>query len=115
MFRVKNLNKSLEFYQKVLGLEKVWEDKRNNMIGLKFIGSDSEIVIHTNKNIPNPDFSFLVDDVEKFVKGYIKKGYNLEKRPFEVRCGKLAVLKDLDNNKISIIDLSKFKGKPRYD
>ncbi len=115
MFRVKNLNKSLEFYQKVLGLKKVWEDKKNNMVGFQCAGNDSEIVIHKNKDIPNPDFSFLVDDVEEFVKDCKKKGYKIEKEPFEVRCGKLAVLRDLDNNKIPIIDLSKFRGKPRYD
>ena len=63
----------------------------------------------------NPDFSFLVDDVEKFCNDYQKKGHTVIKEPFEVRCGKYAVLADPDGNEIPIIDLTKFGNKPKYD
>ncbi len=113
MFRVKNLKKSSGFYENVLGMKKVWTD--GNMIGFIFPKSDSEIVIHTDKSIPNPDFSFLVKDVEKFCKDYEKKGYKIFRKPFDVRCGKFAVLIDPDENKIPIVDLTKFGNKPKYD
>ena len=114
MFCVKNLEKSSKFYEDVLGMEKAWTDSKNGMIGFVFPRSDSEIVIHTYKSIPNPDFSFLVSDVEKFCKEYKKRKYKILKKPFDVRCGKFAILQDLDGNKIPIVDLSKFGNKPRY-
>ena len=113
MYRVRDLDASAKFYVEVLGLKQVWKDAQ--MIGFVFPESDSEIVIHTLSDVPNPDFSFLVDDVEEFVKEFKRKGYNVCKEPFEVRPGKFAVLSDPDGNLISIIDLSKFGNRPKYD
>lgn len=115
MFRVKDLNASAKFYSEILGLKQVWRDDKHQMIGFVFPESDSEIVIHTIPNIPNPDFSFLVDNVEEFVKEFKSKGYTVCKEPFDVRPGKFAVLADPDQNIINIIDLSKFSNRPRYD
>ena len=115
MFRVKDLDDSAKFYSRVLGLKQVWRDDENKMIGFVFPESDSEIVIHTNDDIPNPDFSFLVENVEEFVKEIKGKGYKVIKEPFDVRTGKFAVLSDPDGNEINIIDLTKFGNKPRYD
>lgn len=113
MFYVKNLERSASFYQKVLGMKRVWSDKRAKMIGFMFQEGDSEIVIHSDKTLPNPSFSFLVDDVEKFCKNFGKK-YKIIRKPFDVRTGKYAVLSDLDGNAIEIIDLTKFGGEPKY-
>ena len=112
-----------------------------------------EIVIHNNERIPNPDFSFLVDNVDEFLKNFngkvlmrteIKKSLSsphlkrcglcgtsgcsekdncqtivssLKAGVYfsDIRSGKLAVLEDLDGNKIPIVDLTKFGNKPRYD
>jgi len=35
--------------------------------------------------------------------------------PFDIRRGKYAVLEDLDGNRVDVIDLTGFGGKPRYD
>lgn len=115
MFRVKDLDASAKFYSEALGLKQVWRDDEHKMIGFVFPESDSEIVIHTIPDIPNPDFSFLVDNVEEFVKEFRAKGYKVLREPFDVRTGKYAVLSDLDGNVINIIDLTKFDNKPRYD
>lgn len=115
MFRVKDLKKSAKFYEKELGMKKVWEDTHNGMIGFAFPHGDSEIVIHSNPEIPNPDFSFLVDNVENFCKDFVKKGHKIIIKPFDIRCGKLAVISDEDGNSIPICDLTKFGGKPKYD
>lgn len=115
MFFVSDLEKAAKFYEKVLGLKRVWTDKEQGMIGFVFPESDSEIVIHTDSNMPSPSFSFLVKNVQMFCDEYRKKGYAVIRGPFEVRCGKYAILVDLDGNELPIIDLTKFGGKPRYD
>ena len=112
---VTDLQKSNDFYQNVLHLTKVWEDTDRGMIGYLFPENNSELVIHTNKNLPNPSYSFSVENVFDFCSEYKKKGYNIIVEPFEVRTGYYAILSDLDNNEFGIIDLSKFDNKPRYD
>jgi len=65
--------------------------------------------------MPNPDFSFLVENVEEFVREFKDAGYTVLREPFDVRPGKFAVLSDPDGNIINIIDLSNFGNKPKYD
>lgn len=115
MFHVSDLGKSVEFYEEVLCLRRVWTDDERKMAGLVFPKSDSEIVIHNDASMPNPSFSFLVDKVEGFCVEYKRRGYKVVQEPFDVRCGKSAVLEDPDGNKLPIIDLTKFNNKPRYD
>ena len=115
MFFVRDLDASVTFYEEVLGLKRVWTDKKREMIGFVFPHSESEIVIHNDPTIPTPDFSFLVEDVEAFCKEFRKQGYKVLHEPAEIRCGKFAVLADLDDNKIPIVDLTRFGGKPKYD
>lgn len=54
------------------------------MIGFVFPQSESEIVNHNNSTIPNPEFSFLVDNVEDFCKEFRDQGYNILHEPFEI-------------------------------
>lgn len=115
MFRVTDLDASAAFYSGVLGLQQVWRDDDRQMIGFKFPEDESEIVIHTNPDIPNPDFSVLVNDVAAFVQTYRDDGHAVLVEPFDVRTGKFAVLSDPDGNAINIIDLTGFGGRPRYD
>jgi len=114
LFKVNNLERSSNFYQQEFGLKKLWEDKKNKMVGFVFPKNDSEIVIHNNKNLPKFDFSFLVKNVNDFVNHFLKKGFKIFQKPINVRCGKYAVLLDLDHNKIPIIDLTSFNNKPKY-
>lgn len=115
MYRVSDLEKSKDFYQNALGLKKAWEDKEAKMVGFTFEASDSEIVIHSNSDMPDFDYSYLVEDVIKFCNDYKEKGYKIILEPIEVRPGKYAIVSDLDGNKIPIIDLTKFGGKPKYN
>ena len=114
MFYVSDLEISATFYTNILGLRQVWADHEQGMIGFVFQESDSEIVIHNDVTLPNPSFSFLVSDVETFCNEYQKNGYRVAKEPFEVRCGKYAILIDPDGNELPIIDLTKFSNKPKY-
>lgn len=115
MHYVENLKDSCKLYQDVFKLTKAWEDKERGMIGFLFPENNSEIVIHSDKSIPNPSYSFSVESVIDFCNEYKKLGYKILVEPFEVRTGFYAVLGDLDDNAISIIDLTKFENKPRYD
>lgn len=115
MYRVSDLESAAVFYSETLGLKQVWKDDEAKMIGFIFPGGDSEVVIHSNPDIPNPDFCFLVENVEEFAKDFKEKGYKVCKEPFHVRTGKFAVLADPDGNIINIIDLTKFGGVARGD
>lgn len=115
LYYVKDIERSSKFYEEVLGLKKVWKDTDRKMIGFIFPQSDSEIVLHTDKTMPNPDFSFLVESVKEFCEEYKSLGYKVIKEPFEVRTGYYAILSDPDDNVIEIIDLTAFGNKPRYD
>lgn len=115
MYRVSDLKSAEKFYTDILGLKKVWEDLDAHMIGFVFEQSDSEIVIHTNHDIPKFGYSYLVENVVSFCEEVKKRGYEVLLEPIEVRPGKYALIADPDGNKIPIIDLTKFGGKPRYD
>ncbi|MDQ1279637.1 MAG: hypothetical protein QG670_899 [Thermoproteota archaeon] len=114
-FYVSNLEEAEAFYSSVLGLRKVWTDNAHGMIGFVCKENDSEIVIHTDSTRTKPSFCFSVEDVEKFCDEYQKLGYKIVKAPFDVRCGKYAILGDPFGNMLPIIDLTKFGNKPRYD
>jgi len=113
MFFASNLDKTAQFYSDVLGLKRAWTDENRGMIGFVFRKSNSEIVIHNDKSLPNPSFNFLVKNVEAFCEKFRAKGGKVVMEPFEVRCGKYAVVADPDGNELPIIDLTKFGGKPR--
>lgn len=112
MYRVKDLQLAEEFYTQVLGLTKVWADTERSQIGFKLANHDNEIVIHQDDSLPDFDYSYLVENVSDFIREtQLVPVFG----PIEVRCGKYAVIEDPDGNKLPIIDLTKFEGKPKYD
>ena len=115
MHRVKDLEAATKFYTEVMGLRVGWTDNENKMIGLLFPENNSELVIHTDKTLQNPTYSFSVENVEEFCKTYKEKGHTVVVEPFDVRCGKYAILQDPYGNTLEIIDLTKYGGTPRYD
>lgn len=115
LYLVEDIYKAAEFYEDTMGLKRGWIDDENQMIGLLFPGNDTELVLHTDKNLPNPNVSYQVENVEEFVESYKKKGYKVTVEPFEIRCGKCAILEDPFGSSIEIMDLTKFDGKPRFD
>ena len=65
LHRVSDLDEAIQFYVDVLGLKLGWKDE--SMAGMTFPGNDSELVLHTDENLLNPDVSFQVENVEAFV------------------------------------------------
>ena len=115
MHYVRALEPAAAFYEGVLGLRRVWTDAEREMIGLRFAESDAEIVLHTDATLPNPDISYLVDDVAQFCAEYEQAGHHVLVAPLAVRCGSYAVLADMEGNAVAIIDLTAFGGQPHYD
>lgn len=115
LYCVEDIHKAAKFYEETMGLKRGWTDEDNQMIGLLFPGNDTELVLHSNKYLPNPNVSYQVENVEEFVSDYKQKGNNVIVEPFEIRCGKCAILKDPFGGSIEIMDITKFGGKPRFD
>ena len=113
LHRVGDIDEAIRFYVDVLGLRLGWRDE--SMAGLLFPGNDSELVLHIDDSLPNPNISFQVEDVDDFVEEYREKGYNVLVEPFNIRCGMCAVLSDPYGNGIEVMDLTKFDGVPRFD
>ena len=113
LHRVGDIDEAIQFYLDVLGLRLGWRDE--SMAGLLFPGNDSELVLHIDDSLPNPNISFQVEDVDDFVEEYREKGYNVLVEPFNIRCGMCAVLSDPYGNGIEVMDLTKFDGVPRFD
>jgi lactoylglutathione lyase len=114
MLRVSDLEKTARFYVDVMGLKRGWTDIENKMIGLLFPGNDTELVLHQDENLPDTNVSYQVDEVLEFVEEYRRKGFKVQVEPFEIRCGKCAILQDPEGHSIEIMDITKF-GEPRYD
>ena len=114
LLRVSDLEKAAGFYVDVMGLKRGWTDKENKMVGLLFPGNDTELVLHCDESMPDPNVSYQVEDVLEFVKEYRNKGYKVLVEPFDIRCGKCAILEDPEGHSVEIMDITKF-GEPRYD
>lgn len=92
LYRVGDLERAIEFYQEMFGLRLGWLDEERQMAGLLFLESDAEIVLHCDPMLPNPDVSYLVDDVNAFCARYRAAGGEVVVEPFDVRCGKYAMI-----------------------
>lgn len=114
LLRVKDLKKTADFYINVMGLKRGWTDTEHQMIGLLFPGNDTELVLHRDESLPDPNISYQVKDVIEFVEEYREAGYRIIVEPFDIRCGKCAILQDPEGHNIEIMDITKF-GEPRFD
>ncbi len=115
MYLVDDIYDAAKFYEEALGLRRGWTDDENGMIGMLFPGNDTELVLHMDKSLPNPNISYQVRDVEDFVQRYREQGYRVLGDPFDIRCGKCALLENPYGARIEIMDLTKFGGEPRFD
>ena len=114
LLRVKDLEKTADFYINVMGLKRGWTDTEHQMIGLLFPGNDTELVLHCDESLPDPNISYQVKDVIEFVEQYREAGYRVIVEPFDIRCGKCAILEDPEGHSVEIMDITKF-GEPRFD
>jgi predicted enzyme related to lactoylglutathione lyase len=73
MIRVENVEAAAAYYAKVFGLQPHWSG--DGSIGLVFPESDTEIVLHSDPNIPSSvEVYYLVDDAVAAVEDYTAQG-----------------------------------------
>ncbi|RPI14167.1 MAG: VOC family protein [Ignavibacteriae bacterium] len=109
MHFTEDVEASQKFYTDILGLKLLWKDEKYKMTGLGLAETGAEIVLHQEPDIPQNEIHYLVDDVEKFCKEFKSCGGKIYTEPFDIRCGKCAVISDNEGSGISILDLTKMK------
>ena len=116
MIRVKDVEKSLEFYQKLLSMT-IAKKKRLDDCELIYLEDEehtAQIELTVNDEIPKEGyvngnafghFAFSVDSMEKFTEKLHALGYEYFYEPYVVFSGtKIAFVKDPDNNEIELIE-----------
>jgi len=100
---IPDLEKGLEYYYHKLGLQIAW--KTENAVGLLMNDGKTEIVIQNEDKREETDIK--VDNVEDAIKTITKAGGKVIYGPFDIKIGKCAVIEDLWNNKMVILDSTK--------
>lgn len=116
MIRTKNVDKSLDFYTKLLDMNLVRTIKLNDCILYFLSDEDGQTQIELTANFENPEngysegtkfghFAFGVDSIEEFTKKLHSMGYEYLYEPFfmEEADSTIAFIKDPDGNEIEII------------
>lgn len=115
MIRVKDIKKSKDFYEKLLGLK---PSRTINLEDCKLhYMSDGNIEIELTENFENPEngyengsafghFAFECDDIDAFSKKMEEMGYEYLWNPYfmEAVNTRIAFLKDPDGNEIELIE-----------
>ena len=111
MIRVEDVKAAMAYYSDVFGLLPVWWDETS--AGLVFPGSDAEIVVHCNPDIPSRvEVHYLVDDVVTAVQHLATNGCKILVEPFDITIGKCAVIEDPFGTRLCILDMTKGPLKP---
>lgn len=116
MIRVKDLQKSLDFYQKLLNMSFV-KKKRLDDCELYFLEDKeqtAQIELTFNDDTPENGytngnafghFAFSVESMDEFTKKMNELGYEYLYEPFIIYTGtKIAFVKDPDGNEIELIE-----------
>lgn len=116
MIRVKDLQKSLDFYQKLLNMSFV-KKKRLDDCELYFLEDEektAQIELTFNDDTPENGytngnafghFAFSVESMDEFTKKMNELGYEYLYEPFIIYTGtKIAFVKDPDGNEIELIE-----------
>ena len=116
MIRVKDLQKSLDFYQNLLNMTFVKKKKLDDceLYFLEDEENTAQIELTFNDDTPENGytngnafghFAFSVDSLDEFTKKMNELGYEYLWEPFEIFTGtKIAFVKDPDGNEIELIE-----------
>lgn len=116
MIRVKDVEKSLEFYEKLLNMT-IAKKKRLDDCELIYLEDEehtAQIELTVNDEIPETGyingnafghFAFSVDSMEKFTEKLHSLGYKYLYEPYVIFSGtKIAFVQDPDGNEIELIE-----------
>ena len=105
MLRVENLDEAIDFYRDVMGLVPAWRD--GDMAGLEFPDTPgTELVLHTNPQIPKLDVNYLVDSVGAELARLAAHGCRVISGPFAIAIGNCAVIEDPFGNTMTLVDMT---------
>ena len=115
MIRVKNLEKSLDFYCNLLGLKQARTKRLDDCI-LYFLEDECGAQIELTYNDETPaegyangnafgHFAFAVDSFEEFSKKLTELGYNYLYEPFDLdgKGSMIAFITDPDGNEVELV------------
>lgn len=117
MIRVRNLEKALDFYTRLLGL-KLTEERRLDDCTLYFLtDEESGVQVELTYNDETPEegyvngnafghFAFYCDNLDEFTNKVTALGYEYLYEPFDLngKGSKIAFIKDPDGNEIELIE-----------
>ena len=117
MIRVRNLEKALDFYTRLLGL-KLTEERRLDDCTLYFLtDEESGVQVELTYNDETPEegyvngnafghFAFYCDNLDEFTNKVTSMGYEYLYEPFDLngKGSKIAFIKDPDGNEIELIE-----------
>jgi lactoylglutathione lyase len=111
MFRVEDIDPALDFYREVMGLVPRWRE--GNMAGLDFPRTPgTELVLHTDSDIPAVDVNYAVDDVAAALPTLVRAGCRVVAGPFPIAIGNCAVVTDPFGNSLTLVDMTKGRRPP---
>jgi predicted enzyme related to lactoylglutathione lyase len=106
MIYVDDLEAARRYYVDVFGLRPLWQDE--TAVGLGFVETDAEIVLHQDAGIPSKvEVHYLVDDVIQAASFLQEKGCTILVEPFDIPIGKCAVIRDPFATTLCILDMSR--------
>ena len=100
---VSDLDEGLAFYCDKLGHELTW--RTADQIGLRIPGSEAEIVLHSQPQPPEIDFT--VESADGAAARFEKAGGTIVVPPFDIQIGRCAVVQDPWGNQFVLLDSSK--------
>ncbi len=117
MIRVKDIDKSMDFYTKLLGLNLVNTIKLDDCVLYFLSDSDGQTQIELTANFENPKdgyvngnafghFAFGVDSMDEFTQKLHSMGYEYMYEPYYMveANSTIAFIKDPDGNEIELIE-----------
>lgn len=117
MIRVKDIDKSIEFYTKLLDMNLVRTIKLDDCVLYFLSDNDGQTQIELTANFENPEngyengnafghFAFEVESMDEFTQKLASMGYEYLYEPFymEEAGSTIAFIKDPDGNEIELIE-----------
>ena len=98
-----DLDAGLEFYRDKLGHELVW--RAETSVGLSTPGSETEIVLQTERREPETDL--MVDSADAAADRVRMAGGTIVTPPFDIQIGRCSVVKDPWGNRLVLVDTTK--------
>lgn len=111
LIRVPGLQSALKHYRDVLGMKLLREE--HNLASFQLPDGHTELVLHTDENLPDQAIYYLVDDVRDLYQRRDALGLKFSSPPAQVSRGYRATVKDPFGNVLLLLDRSTDKGAGR--